>query len=386
MSDIKGTRIHLNLNSLFVIKNNLNKLCYGLFKYAQEKKLYPPYIFTAEIQTNDNGYLGTLKNNCIRLVESIDTNRINAHILFDSTWKLEMPKLLAINNLPIFSKIQPSRVCVYIDWDNIQVSSENIKPFIDGVCIFIDKIKVHVNYQLFVFLHNKISENIKQLLKKHNVNIILIIKDKSGCGDEEMFRFIRRNTIPGDSICIASGDRDFSSLMIEYVRNSYNVFLVYNKQALYTFKHNIHWLGSIDVHSINGIIVRKSNVDQKTVPNKNKPCKFYNMGICNSIVCSFLHICGTCGRHHKMQDFHPKITYLKTTICKKYNYEMCPYNKINCQYLHICTKCKNPHPYTKCQFIILHCPICKINIQTPQEFIKHEISDMHFSESKNLRY
>jgi hypothetical protein len=216
-------------------------------------------------------------------------------------------------------------------------------------------------------------------MKDYGVNIITIIKDKSRSGDEEMFRFIRRNTRPGDSICIASGDRDFSSLMVEYVRNSYNVFLVYNKQALYTFKHNQHWLGSIDVKSFDGIQF-KTETRQPTstkITQKTKPCKFYNLGICSTVSCSFLHICGICGRPHKMQDFHPGETIIKNIICKKYNNGLCKKQPSECEYLHVCTKCKQSHRHINCKHNVIYCPLCKVSMNSSEKYVMHQIDPIH---------
>lgn len=380
MDKLKRTHIHLDLNSFYIQKTDIDKIVFGLFKYATGKNLGPPYVFTANITTDDNSYLGVLKNNNVQLVDEPFTEDV-VDILFNNSWKRTAKnQLMLITNMPMFSKIDDSRACVYIDWDNIQVSIDYIKSFIDGLTDFIHNIKVHKKYELYVFLHNKISKNIKEELKKRGLHIIIIIKDKSKSGDEEMLRFIRRNTLPGDSICIASGDRDFSSLMVEYVRSSYNVFLVYNKQAIYTFKHNKHWLGSIDIKSIDGVDSKSSEQSSDQLlkkQQKNKPCKFYNLGVCNTIGCTFLHICGSCGRNHKMQDFHPGVMYIKNTICKKYNSGYCPYTNQTCDFLHICLKCKQQHEYINCKFIVMMCPLCEISMNSNEEFIIHTLSAEH---------
>lgn len=376
----KSTVIHLDLDNVFIIKTDLDKVIFGLFKYAMEKGFTPPFIFTANTSVEDNSYLGVLKNNNVRLLDEPPKDGVD--ILFSGDWKKLLHHLVMITNMPIFTNIENSRACVYIDWDNIQVSYDYITALLEGINKFIHEIKVHNIYNFYVFLHNKVSKNVKQMLKKCGVNIINIIKDKSKSGDEEMFRFIRLNTRSGDSICIASGDRDFSSLMVEYVRNSYNVFLVYNKQALYTFKHNQHWLGSIDVKSLEGVCSKtdsseKSLGSSQKITYKTKPCKFYNLDVCNAVSCPFLHICGVCGRPHKMQDFHPGVTILKNIICKKYNNGTCNYSNINCEYLHICTKCKKSHQYINCKYIVMYCPLCNVTIDSTESYVLHQVNPTH---------
>lgn len=390
MSNIRGTKIHLDLDDIFIIKTNLDKIVFGLFKYASDKGYKIPFIFTANTTIKDNSYLGVLKNNNVRLVDK-PYNEKDVDILFSGDWKKTTGQLLLIRNMPIFTKLHESRACVYIDWDNIQVSSNYIDAFIKGINDFINEIKVHKTYEIYTFLHNKISNNVKKLLKDLGVNIINIIKDKPRCGDEEMFGFIRKNTRPGDSICIASGDRDFSSLMVDYVRNSYNVFLIYNKQSYYTFKHNIHWLGSTDVKSLNGVESKKdtsykhSSFQNQKLTYKTKPCKFHNLDICNAVSCSFLHICGVCGRPHKMKDFHPNITIIKNIICKKYNNGSCNYNAIDCDFLHICIKCNKPHPQYKCDNITPYCPLCNINMDSNKSYIIHQLDTTHLKMVEALK-
>jgi hypothetical protein len=156
------------------------------------------------------------------------------------------------------------------------------------------------------------------------------------------------------------------------------VFLLYNKQALYTFKNNRHWLGSTDVKSLDGVDSKpdKPQHTQKNTPY-TKPCKYYNLNICNTDKCSFLHICGVCGRNHKSRDFHPGITTIKNIICKKYNNETCNYNNIDCDYLHICMKCKKQHTYVDCKYIIIYCPLCNITMNSTKEYITHHIDPIH---------
>jgi hypothetical protein len=376
----KKTIIHLDLDSVFVIKTDLDKIVFGLFKYAYGKGFIPPYIFTANTSIKDNNYLGVLKNNNVRLLDEPPTD---VDVLFSGKWKSSLSHLMMIQNMPIFTPIPNSRACVYIDWDNIQVSYDYVVPLLAGIKNFVHNIKVHETYEFYVFLHSKVSTIIKELLRKTGANIITIIKDKCNSGDDEILGFIRVNTRPGDSICVASGDRDFSSMMVEYVRHSYNVFLLYNKQAMYTFKHNRHWLGSIDVKSLKGVdtktdISDKSGQSQKLIP-KTKPCKFYNLDVCNTDSCSFLHICGVCGRNHIARDFHVGVTILKNTICKKYNNNECSYNNITCDYLHICIKCKSQHSYVNCKHIVMYCPLCNITMDSNKEYVIHHISPTHLN-------
>ena len=86
--------------------------------------------------------------------------------------------------MPIFSTGK-SRACIYIDWDNIQVSIINIPAFLRGIQTFIHDTKVHESYSTYVFVHNKVSTAVKDALRENGANIILIIKDKAKSGDEE---------------------------------------------------------------------------------------------------------------------------------------------------------------------------------------------------------
>jgi hypothetical protein len=81
----KRTKIHIDLDSMFVQKNALDKLVFGLFKYATGKGLHAPFIFTANVKTEDNSYLGVLKNNNVRLLSAPPKTSVD--ILFDGGWK-----------------------------------------------------------------------------------------------------------------------------------------------------------------------------------------------------------------------------------------------------------------------------------------------------------
>lgn len=365
-----GTRIHVDLDSVFVPKSDVDKLVFGLFKYASDKRP-PPYMFTANIVTGDDSYLGVLKNNGVRLTDAVDPR---ADVVFDSSWKGAVKSLTMVQNMPVFA--EESRACVYVDWDNVQVSLEYVRAFVAGVVKFIRDIKVHAAYEVYAFLHAKTPPAVKAELIAVGVRVALIIKDKAGCGDDEMFAFIRGNTRAGDSICVATGDRDFSPLMVGYVRAGHNVFLAYNKQAVHTFKHNAHWLGSVDVRDMEGV-GSKGGREQKQQLYKTKPCKFYNLSACNSVSCNFVHMCGVCGRPHKMQDFHPGATVLKNAVCKRYNAGGCVYAAADCEHLHVCTKCRRPHPYAECEHIVMHCPLCRVSVLTIEEYIVHHTSDKH---------
>ena len=229
-------------------------------------------------------------------------------ILFADAWVSRVSELIQSTPTPSATAIKMSRACIYIDWDNIQVASRYIPMFIKGISRFIRSKKAHDKYNFYVFLHNKIPTCIRQIFRNNKSIIVNIIKDKTKSADDEMFQFIRQNTTSGDSLCIVSGDRDFSAPMVDYVRRLHDVFLIYNTQALDTFKNNTHWLGSIGVEKIKGIRFSSMVKPQRTPQNKQqntKPCKFWNLSICAKINCSFLHVCGVCGMNHKSKRFPP---------------------------------------------------------------------------------
>jgi hypothetical protein len=375
-----ATKIHLNLESLHISKTDIHHVVFGLYMYARGKRLSPPYRYTTNVNTEDISYLGVLKNNNVQILESApDPESVN--IMLDATrWNpTSINRLKLYSNMPIFNV---KRACVYIDWDNVQVSFENIKHLLWGIKSFVSAIKVHPIYNFYVFTHRKTSPAVVDELKKYGAIIVLIVKDKSNSGDGEILRFIRQNTQSSDSICVASGDRDFSPLMIKYVRDSHNVFLVYNKQALHTFKHNKHWLGSVETMSLKNMIIKKpSDKAPRHSHQKTKPCKFYNLDTCKAVSCNFLHICGYCGRPHKMQDFHPRASAVKNIICNKYNHShrnACVHSRLTCDYLHVCANCKKPHPVSECESsIILRCPLCHIRMVSKQEYVMHMLDADH---------
>lgn len=369
---IQITRIHLDLDSLPVDIDKLNIVIFGLFRYALDKRFKPPFEFTANVSIKDIKYLNVLKNNNVKILDkSPDKNEVE--VLFSYNWKDNVNRLSLITHSPFFSKIE-SRACIYIDWDNIQVSSIYIKDLKNGILDFIQNLKTHFSYEFYVFLKNKISPEIKNIFIQNNIHIISTTDYRSVKGNY-IIQYIQKNTRPGDSICIASGDKSFSPVMIEYVRSLYNVLLVYNKHSSYSFKTNKHWLGAIDVASLNGVNINKKST-KKSINYKSKPCKFYNLYMCNNIECPYLHICGICGEHHPSQVAHPKKKKIKNSICLDFNRDKCN-DKESCDGLHICMICKKTHPLNKCKNIVLHCPVCNITVDTSEEYIIHNLSDSH---------
>jgi hypothetical protein len=382
------TRVHIDLVNIRIKKPDINKLAFGLCKYVQGKRYAAPFIYTATSKSKDTSYLGVLKNNNILVVDTPPSKEsIDVYVSPETGWgDQSIRQLLMVTNMPSFSSggLPVSRMCIYIDWDNIQVAVEYIPMLINGIAEFVESVKTHDKYVTYAFLRSYTSTKVKEALRRLGVNIITTVNDKPCSGDGEMIRFIQSNVKSGDSLCIASGDRDFSPTMVDYARLAYNVFLVYNKQAMFTFKHNRHWLSSINVKNIKGVGTR-ANKPQKVKLFSTKPCKFYNMSTCRSIRCKFLHMCGVCGREHKAQDMHHGNVFIKNNICKKYNDGTCPYNRLDCTGLHVCAKCKKPHPYYECSVSSMFCPLCNYVTSDTSNYIKHMLSDRHTSRIEKIR-
>ena len=377
------TRIHLDLIKVKVSKTDIDKITFGLFKYAHNKNLLPPYLFTATTSTTDVNYLGVLKNNGVQLIDEMPND---VSIIFDGADSNPSSNdLMMMSNMPAFSKISVSRACTYVDWDNIQVSVDRISDLFKGMASFIHSTKVHVLYNFYVFLHTKTAESVRAELKRCGAVAVSVVKDKSKNNDAEMLNYMRRNTSVGDSVCVASGDRDFSSLMVEYVRNYYNVLLVYNKQAIYTFKTNKHWLNSIDINALLPKTLLTDTIRRSPKSEKTKPCKFYNLNSCSSIECNFLHVCGACGRDHRIVDFHAAQTSIKTTICKKYNEGKCKYNQISCEHLHMCARCKRQHAECDSRRGAMFCPVCDVTLKTSKEYVLHLMDEHHVNRMDMLK-
>jgi uncharacterized LabA/DUF88 family protein len=404
MFSLNSTHIHIDLRSIIIKKIDIDKYVYGLLRHCVDNMYCKPYIFTANLPIGvDISYLTVLKNNSVGITDEVQTN---ADLVLSDKWEnpeqlLEYKMIEDHNSHNIHNSHNKTKICIYMDWDNIQVSAENVKQLIYGITQFIESVKVYTEYSYYTFLHTKVPDRIKTELKKHKVNIINIVKDKQKNGDEEMIRFIQKNTMLTDSICIVSGDRDFSCLMVEYVRNNHSVFLVYNKQALYTFKMNKHWIRSIDIlcllkNEMGNQIMVKNELDgwsyidpvklinkKKNTPGLNtKPCKFFNLYTCETADCLFLHICGICGGNHKSKDFHPLEYNLKSQICKRYNNDCCMNSSTSCNFLHICLNCKGSHKLSECGFIVMMCPICDISAKTKIDFAYHLIHPDHIQKTK----
>lgn len=385
LPQLNGIKIHMNLNSIHIEKNDIDKASYAILQYAFNKKYKPPFYFTANITTKDIQYLSILKNNNIRILDTQPQKRY-INILIDNKFTEKLDKLLTIDNIFQLTHSNSNTAQIFIDWDNIQVSYNNIEQLFTNIKKQFNTIHNFTSYEFYVFLSTTTSKKTKSLMKELNIYTINIVKDKSKNSDIEIIRSIQENIKPYSTICIASGDRDFSPIMVNYVRNKHNVILIYNKQALISFKNNKHWTKSID---INNLIIKTEHKIKKQDKckriYKTKPCRFYNLYKCNSINCSYLHVCGHCGGNHKMSEYHPEETKIKNIICKKYNMGICQHSNENCDFLHICKKCKGYHSYIDCNYIIMHCPICKVHMTTIKDFIKHQFNTVHIKRLNCLK-
>lgn len=359
------TRIHLDIASFkkddaIISKKNISSLVYGLFKHALKNSYYPPYYFTATCSSDNISILGNLRNNNVQIVENIPDD---VDFCFNATWsKLLFSQLGMEINYPVDNA---TRACIYVDWDNIKVSLLIIPKFISALKEFVHNRKMHNTYLIYIFIPFQTSQEIKNKLSECGVDIINLVKDKTFNSDAFMIQYIRRNTQALDTLCVVSGDRDFSPIMVEMVHNLHNVFLVYNVQAIYTFKNNKHWLKGIDIKSIlteSGINLPMGSSDRikklyetysrsSGKSNKKhvhtKPCKYYNLGNkCRNHGlnegCKFLHVCGYCGDDHPLCSAHGSLKQysLKNTVCDYYNSTKgCKFSANECKCLHVCKIC-----------------------------------------------
>ena len=86
-----------------------------------------------------------------------------------------------------------------------------------------------------------------------------------------------------------------------------------------------------------------------------------------------------------MQDFHPGETVMKSVICKKYNNGTCNKKPNECEYLHICIKCKHPHQYVNCKYIVMYCPLCKVTMNSAENYVMHQVDPIHLSRISTVK-
>tara|TARA_A100001015_G_scaffold183909_1_gene204633 strand:+ start:447 stop:1130 length:684 start_codon:yes stop_codon:yes gene_type:complete len=197
------------------------------------------HYFTANITTKDIQYLSILKNNNIRILDEQPQKKID--ILIDNKFTEELDKLLTIDNIFQLTYSNSNIAQIFIDWDNIQVSYNNIESLFTNIKKQFNTTHNFTTHNFYVFLSTTTTNRVRNVMKKLNIYIINIIKDKSRNSDAEILRIIQDNLLPQSTICIASGDRDFSPLMVNCVRNNHNVVLIHNRQAIQSFKNNKHW-------------------------------------------------------------------------------------------------------------------------------------------------
>lgn len=366
------SRIHLDLISLDVPKQKIDETVFKAYKLAEEKGIKPPYLFTA-CSPKDPIYRNVLKDNNVFILESKNKEIKECAMVVKSLSEV------GISNIPIFENV--NRACIYVDWDNVQVPSSEIEHIFSKMRKFIQSNKIHKNYMTYVFVNDKTKDDVKKCISEIGGRLVLTSKGKTS-GDEEIIRFIEHNTAPLDTICVVSGDRDFSAMMVKMVHKKHNVFLVYNRQANPLFKNNVHWISSANIDSFK----RTASMKKCKIKHLNiKPCKFFNLSSCKESKCGFLHVCGVCGRNHKSSIFHPGVKTLKSIICKKYNTVGCMFGGIECGYLHICMKCKKSHSYLECSFNSLKCPLCVENFADMREYILHVLGTKHTKKIRVLK-
>ena len=381
--------VHIDLDAISIVAADIDKLAHGIMS------VYPRTPITASSKGAISlDIQSALSNNAITIIKPAshsNTHSNTCHHIITINEKSNINALIKMQPLPQSAQ----RVVIYYDWDNIPLAAGDITATFAKIIEWVNNTKIHTKIDFYVFADAAAP------VFPEGIQHIILTKTKIHNSDGEIIRFIRQTTRPDDSLVIVSGDRDFSSTMVEYVRLGHNVLLVYNHQAHPTFKRNRHWIAS---QCINNLRPRKparfeakdsgsnsnTNINTNAHITRVRPCRFFNTAICTTIACAFPHICGMCGRPHKMTDFHPDIEFnnlkstkstksIKNTICAPYNESSCSFAPAACAALHICTRCYGTHSSRQCEMIVSipACPLCGVVAVNSLEFTAHLLSSGH---------
>ena len=370
----------IHIDNIQIPKSQISSSVFGLAYYAKKLGNCPPFKITASTTNYNPNYLSIIKDNNITIVDEPPRADLEYSTLGEK--KIEELKLLPNTG----TKMCGEKICnCYIDWENMQISRDNISKMLSTSITYVNGIMPHDIYKIYVFLNlDKKSQSIKKYFNlpqgspKSRIFFTNIIKTKTKISSLEISKFISNNIKPLESLCIISGNRGFSPLMVSLSHCSHNVFLIHNSQSIQSFISNKHWIGSV---CIDTLIIKKSKSSIKIL-KKSKPCKFFNQGTCNfsSEECPFLHVCDTCGFVHP-STIH-SVRKKKKAICTNYNKGCCSRDRMTCDYLHICITCQEPHsdcsePRT--------CWLCGDVFYNNIEFMYHMIGKSHNSKVAKLK-
>lgn len=166
----------------------------------------------------------------------IDSNNILSKMLAPLDLRADIS--IIINWFKQNKKIERKPILMYIDWQNINVPVEYIENFIQGIkewaisCVAaeIRKIKIFLD-------RNAPNEIIIKKLVQHKIDIIYFDAEKKQAADAKLTMSLH-DDLRGDlyTVCIVSGDQDFSPQLVRTIKLGHQVLLIYNYQARESFK------------------------------------------------------------------------------------------------------------------------------------------------------